>query len=229
MMILAQIGGNGSASGAVPMLPSPPLLAHYFLENPWPVVAGLVVGSLVAAYVLNRRGRLKEALRMLAVGIVLAVSVWILASSVMTEREVLQARTRLLVDLTADVRTGDLADMLTESISVDGPKEIASPRGREQVLQAVRQSLTSLISIKEHTTGPVTAIVDGPNVARTQVRVWVKLKGEAAFYEGPLGAWFRIGWTRAQGTGDEPDGQWHVTSISVLQIDGVGVTAKPGE
>jgi hypothetical protein len=229
-MTLAQIGGTGSggtASSAVPMLPSPPLLAHYLLENPWPVLAGLITAGIIAAVVLNRRGRLRAGLRILAMAAVLALGVWILAASVTTEREVLRARTRELVETTVAVRTAELADMLTDRISVSSPVGAPSPQGKDAVLQAVEQTLTSAISIKEHTVGPVSAVVDGPNVARTQVRVWVRLKGDAAFYDAPLGAWFRIGWTRTRGSGNEPDGPWRVTSIDVLQVDGLGINAKP--
>jgi hypothetical protein len=229
LMILAQVGGAGSNAAAVPMLPAPPLLAHSLLESPWPVLAGLLLGGAVAAYLLNRRGRLRDGVRVLIGAIVLAAAVWVLATSVTTEREALQARTRELVELAVNVRSSELESMLAERISVNSPPGAPSPKGREQVLEAVRQTLTSVIAIKEHTTGPVSAVVEGPNVARTQVRVWVKLKGEAAFYEGPIGAWFRIGWAREIGTGDAPRGPWRATSITVLQVDGLGVNPNAPE
>jgi len=210
-------------TSVVPTLPAAPVLPHYLLEDPWPVVVGLLLAGLIAAIVLHRRDRLKSGLRILGLAVVLAAGVYALASLVTTEREVLAARTRDAATFTAAAKVSDLRDLLTERASVHAFNPIPVPHGREELLDTVRSTLGHSIIVKELTIGPVRAVVDGPNVARTQVRVWAKLDGEQAFYNAPIGAWFRLDWTR------EALGPWRITGINVMQIDGVGVNPSPGD
>jgi hypothetical protein len=193
------------------------------LESPWAVIAGLTAAGVIALVVMQRRDRLKDGLRVLAVSVALAIGVLVLAASVTTEREVLAARTREAAIAAAGARVTDLRDLLTERASVKAFAGLPMPHGKEELLRTVQSTLGGTIVIKDLKIGPVRAIVDGPNVARTQVRVWATPAGEQAMYNAPTGAWFRLGWTR------EGDGPWRITTINVMQIDGLGVSPNPND
>jgi hypothetical protein len=216
MVILAQIGGKDAAT--VPRLPDPPLFAHYVLENPWPLTIGLALVGIVAMLVLKRRGMPAEGTRALGLAFLLAAIVAGLGAAITTQRETLRSRTRELVDLTAEAKTTDLRDLLTEQARVGAfMVHFGGVRGREEVLGAVRRYLGEQIPLESHEIGPVQATIDGPNIARTQVRVWVKPRKDEQKYGVATGAWFRIEWRR------DGAGPWRASTISIMQIDGAGV------
>jgi len=221
MLILAQFGGNDAAP--VPRLPDPPFFAHYLLESPWFFAAGLVVAGVVAMLVLKRRGQPIEGTRALAAGFILGAIVAGVGTAITTEREALRLRTRELVDLAAEAKTTDLRDLLTEQAHIGVfMSYFTGVRGREEVLGAVQLYLGDRYPLASHEVGPVQAVVDGPNIARTQVRVWVKLHKDQQAYGGAIGAWFRIEWTR------DSAGQWKAGVISIMQVDGAGVNGDIG-
>lgn len=220
MSQLAQIGSSGAET--VPRLGDPPALAHYILENPWPLAIGLAICGLVALVVLQRRGQPREGKLVCLVAIALAAIVAGLGLAITTQRETLRARTRELVDLTATVKTTELREMLTEQVRVGVFSSFVGVRGREELLTEVRKKLDGEIRLESHEIGPVQAVVDGPNMARTQVRVWVKPQKDQQLYGIATGAWFRIDWTRSS------DGPWKVVAITIMQVDGAGVNPELG-
>ncbi len=166
---------------------------------------------------MHRRDKLKDGLRALLAAIALAATVFTAAALITTEREVLAERTHSAATLTAAAKVTDLRELLTERASVRAFGPVPVPHGRDEILDVVQSTLGRSLIVKDLKIGPVRAVVDGPNVARTQVRVWSTFEGEQALYNAPLGAWFRLDWTR-DGTGP-----WRITSINVMQIDGAGV------
>jgi hypothetical protein len=216
-MTLAQLGPLKGDAAAVPMLASPPPLIHYTVENPWPVIAGLLLAGIIAAIVMQRRDQLKLGLLALAAAAALTALIFVLALSITTEREVLAERTQQAATFTAAANITDLRELLTERAVVKAFGPIPMPRGRDELLDVVSKYLGSTYKLKDVKIGPVRAVIDGPNLARTQVRVWAKLDGDQAMYNVPTGAWFRLGWTR-DGTGP-----WRITDINVMQIDTLGV------
>jgi hypothetical protein len=223
MPLLAQSNPIADAAN-VPQLPDPPLLAHYLLENPWPLAIAAVFAGIVGFVVLNRAGKLRQGGRALLAAVLLAVGVIILAALVTTEREALQERTKAMVDLTASASTTELRDYLTERARVSAFGPVPMPQGKQAVLDAVQENLGSRFPVKEHSLGAVQAVIDGPNTARTQVRVWIKFKDEG-LYAGSIGSWWRMAWTRELTAGGEP-GPWRVSSITVMQVDGLGVNTE---
>ncbi|HMN42629.1 MAG TPA: hypothetical protein PKE29_17445 [Phycisphaerales bacterium] len=222
-MTLAQLGPLKGDAPPVPMLASPPPLAHYLVENPWPVIAGLGLAGVVALILMQRRDRLKDGLKALAAALALAAAVFAAATLITTQRETLADRTRAAATLAAAANTTDLRDLLTDRAYVRAFGPIPMPRGREDLLNTVRSTLGGSYIVKDLKIGPVRAVIDGPNVARSQVRVWATLGGEQALYNAPIGAWFRLGWTR------DGAGPWRITDITVLQLDGLGANPSPND
>lgn len=225
-IVLAQDGPDDPSQAArevgVPRLPSPPPGLYYTLENPWPLGIGLVVGSLIAYALLNARSRFKLAKVVAAMLVVLGVLVMIAGTAITTEREALRERTRELVTLTAKANTAELSPMLQETASVLAFGVVPGPQGREAILEAVRVNLRERYPIAELRIGSVQAVLDGKNVARTQVRVWVKPSEDQRLYDVATGSWFRIDWQRDPLAERGAFGPWRVSRITVMQVDGLG-------
>ena len=221
MLMLAQLGTPGGET--VPQLPDPPALAYYIFENPWLLTIGLGICGLVAMLVLRRRGQWREGRTLFICAAVLAALVMGLGLGVTTQRETLRARTRELVDLAAAAKTTDLRALLTEQARIGVfSNHFLGVRGREEVLKEVQTNLGDTYPLESHEIGPVQAVIDGPNVARTQVRVWVKPQKDQQLYGVATGAWFRIDWKRVE------HGPWKVVAITIMQIDGLGLNADMG-
>ena len=221
MLFIAQIGGSGDAS-SVARLPDLPLLAHYLLENPWPVAIGGATVGVVVMLLARRHGRHAMGTRMLFVGFAVSCAALILGYLVTTEREVLRQRTRELADCVATARTIDLRELLTEQARVASFSPVyAGTRGRDQVLQAVQSKIAEFGPLESHEIGPVQAIVDGATVARTQARVWVRPRKDLQFIGAPTGIWLRIDWRREAAT--DP---WRAGAITLMQIDGLGINSE---
>jgi hypothetical protein len=222
-MILAQMGNPMSDAAGVPRLPDPPFLAYYLLENPWPPVTALAIGAAIAVVVLGRQGKQRQGTRAAAAALGLAGILLVLAYSVTTDREVLRRATRNLVDLTAAADTTGLRDQMTDQVRVGAfGGQIPGLHGRDDVLTAVRRYLGDQYPLESHQIGFVQAVMDGPNIARTQVRVWVNLKKDQQMYGAATGMWFRIEWRR---DGNSP---WRASVITIMQIDGFGINSEMG-
>lgn len=228
--ILAQIPGEAPerVERGVARLPSPAPAVYYTLENPWPLGVAMILASVLAFALLNARSRFKLAKVVTALLVLCGVGVIIAGLSVTTEREVLRSKTRDLVNLTAKADTTALRDMLQETSSVLAFGVIPGPRGREAILDAVRVNLGERYPIGEHSVGAVQATLDGKNVARTQVRVWVKPTDDQKLYDVATGAWFRLDWQRDPLPERGQFGPWRVSRITVMQIDGLG-TREEGD
>lgn len=222
--ILAQISAGASepVERGVPRLPTPAPAVYYTLENPWPLGIALILASVLAYALLNARSRFKMAKVVAALLLLCGIGVIIAGSIITTEREVLREQTRALVDLTAKADTTQLRDMLQETASVLAFGVVPGPRGRDAILDAVRVNLGERYPIGEHSVGSVQACLDGKNVARTQVRVWVKPTEDQKLYDVSTGAWFRLDWQRDPLAERGQFGPWRVSRITVMQIDGLG-------
>jgi hypothetical protein len=209
-------------SPSVPMLPSPGVLERWLLESPWVLMGVLAVLGLLALLALRRAGRPQAGAGAMIVALTLAGVAFAVATLITTERERLAARTLDMVALVASARTGELSDYLEPGARVVSVLGIPTPTGRESLLESVRRYPGELFPIREHSTSAVQAVQDGANTARTQLRVWVRIAKEQAFYDVPTGSWWRINWRRDPGTGPGQWGPWRVTTIELLQLDGMG-------
>jgi hypothetical protein len=94
---------------------------------------------------------------------------------------------------------------------------IAMPFGfeRDTILSKMETYLGNTHRIKEYSIHQLRAVKDGPNVARTQMRVRVTTEG--ALYSGPAGSWWMVSWRR-----DAPGAEWKVMQLEMQQLDFVG-------
>lgn len=201
-------------SDATPQpLPRPPLLSHHVLEQPWPAAGALVIGGILAAWVLNQRARAKAGVVAGAALCLLAGAVLLAGAIITTTRETLIQQTRELIATTARADTTALDRLLARDVTF---RLFTTDRRytREQLLDLVRRYPGELYPVESHREERAAASIDGPNAARTQVRV-VTRSAAATLYDLPLGSWWRLDWRR------DGDGAWRVTGIECLRIDGV--------
>ncbi len=215
---LAQIQGLARPP---PRLPGPPLLEHALFEGPLPLVGGLVALGVVAAYLLNQRGRVGLAAA-IGVGLIgVAAVVYTLAATVRTEREAVREATIRLVDAVARLDEPAMRALLAEDVRLFANArlaEVAAPAAgldREQIIGAVRATLGGPYRVTEHRASEIEAALTGPNAARSQTRVRVVVEG----WNLANNSYWRIDWRLG------PDGLWRAVSVTPWSIDGLGSAA----
>lgn len=205
--------GDLDAGSKVALLPDPPMVTHSVLENPYPLATVLCVAGLAAFVALNRAARARQALLAGTAGLALAVLVLAAGLMVTTTGELLIARTRELVAVTARADTAALSPMLAQDVSFTTMGTGAAPIGRNLLLTLVEKYPGGMYRVKEHSVSKAQGLADSANTARTQVRVRAVVEGI------PNGSWWRLHW---RCDGEKADaGAWKVTAIELMQIDGV--------
>jgi hypothetical protein len=214
---------------APPPLPPAPLWERLILENPWPtagVLAILAVATLVVMSRTNADGN-RRALGLplrtiVALAMALAGSiVMVLGMTITTDREALRAGTARLVELTAGAQTDALDPMLAPDVRLRLPAGMpgAGLSGasipKDTLLMMVEQYFgqSGRYPLREHRVQEVQAAIDGPRIARTQVRVRVTPEATAL----PYTSWWRIDWRRE---GEAASGPWRVIAIEPLVLPG---------
>jgi hypothetical protein len=217
---------------APPPLPPAPLWERLILENPWPTAGVLAILAIATMGIMSRtkadgdrrfaglplRTIIALALAILG-GIVLAVG-----TAITTDREALRAGTARLVDVTARSDTAALERMLSEDVRLRLPAGL--PGGgrngasvpRETILTMVEQYLgpQGRYPLREHRIAEIQATLDGPRVARAQVRIRVVPEATAL----PYTSWWRIDW-RKDGEGEAA--VWRVIGIEPLVLPGANI------
>ncbi len=210
----------GAESQSVPSLPDPPPLVHYTVENPWPLVIGLAILSVVLfwLFITGRAGNRPWIIWTARVLVPVCVLLAVIAPYVKTERELLSERTDELVKRAAAADTGELSQMLAPEVSLRllGGENRYS---RERIMDLVRQYPGGKAPVNWHKIDRHQATMDGKDLARTQVHVRVKSK-EATMFDFPVGSWWRIDWRRS-------NGEWKVAGLECMQIDGVPPGTHP--
>jgi hypothetical protein len=191
-------------------LPQPSIPVRFALETPFPVIGVLLILGLGAVLVLNARARLRTGLVVLSVAALLAGGLGLLAGMVETPREVLQERTRELVDALAQLDQAGMRSVLHEDVAVQ-VRGARAFEGRDAVIRGAQTRLGGSVSIESHAIPEVQAVIDGENAARTQARV--RHTGTGV----PPASWWRIDWYRAS-----PESPWEAIRIEPLWISGVG-------
>jgi hypothetical protein len=206
-------------SNPPPPLPSGPLWERLILENPWPTAGVLAILAVAALAFLNRvdgdrsLGRIPLRTLVAAALTLVGVAVLVVGMSVTTHREELRAATTALVDATAKRDLDRLDRLLAPDARLHLTVQSAGLPGpiihREQILSLVDDVLGRRYPLKEHRVMEVQAALDGPRVARTQVRV--RVVPEAT--EFPHTSWWRVDWRR------DAD-RWWVVGIEPLDVPG---------
>ncbi len=203
MTIVTDLLNGARGLATVTPLPAGPLLQRLFLENPWPVAVVLGVAGVLALVVGNARGQLKRGAGIAVACFAVAAVVWIITATVETTRETLKRRTVELVGVTAAVdlpRLDAILDGSSQLFTVQHPGGV----GKDEILHATSHFLGGVYRVREHQVGQLEAVVDGPNVARTQARVRVVTDATPPFV-----SWWLIDWRR--------DGDvWRVTGIRAV-------------
>lgn len=203
---------------SIPSLPAPPALGHYLFENPWPAVIALAFGALAAGAVVNRRAGARRAWPVAGGLLLLALAAGVTARLVTTTREALIRRSQALVDAAARADTAALSGMLADDAELRAAF-LTSPWARGRLLDGVRQYLGQRYPIQSHREDSASAAIDGPNAARTQLRVVVRAR-DATMYDVPVASWWRLEWRR------DADGQWRIRGLECLWLSAVPAGTK---
>lgn len=222
MNTLAQF--NPAETPEVAMLPAPPLWEVWLFERPLTPAIILVLLAVGALWYFNQRSQARRGVQVAGSCVLLAILMMGVSMLVTTSRETLAAQTRKLIGSVARAEMGTLNDLLAPDAAVwlNGQAWLL---GRERILEGVEKTTGSAYKVAPdgaHVLEEHQQILRGAgDSARTQV--WVRLQGVNTSFFGR--SWWRISWRREAATPDDASGAehvWRVTTIDLLQIDGVG-------
>lgn len=198
--ILAQLD-----AAPAPLPPGPPLV-YFTVENPYPAMVVALVAGAVAAALVHRAGQGRWAALVLALAVVLAGALWLAARATTTIREQINQRSRLLVNAVARLDRSTAEALLADDARMHGFPGDGWDRAR--MLDEARHYLGERFPIREHDVVQIQAVVDGRDLARSQVLVAVTEASGA-----PHRSWWRLDWRR------EAAG-WRVFAVELLWLDG---------
>lgn len=223
MHTLAQF--NPAETPEVAMLPAPPLWEVWLFERPWTPSIVLVLLGVGAWWFFNQRSQARRGVQAAGACMLLALLVVSLATLVTTARETLAQRTRALIGGVARAEIGALTELLAPDAAVllNGQTWLL---GRDRILRGVDETTGSSFKVapngarvlEEHQQ----VLRGAGDSARTQV--WVRIEGVNSSFFGR--SWWRISWRREDASADAidaggPKHVWRVTTIDLLQIDGL--------
>ncbi|MEM9662585.1 MAG: hypothetical protein AAF937_09770 [Planctomycetota bacterium] len=203
---LSQITGPDSA--AIPALPPAPFYEAWLFENPLPLTLALMGLGIALLMLFFRLGKAKQGGLICAVALVLAAGAFAAGRIVETPRETLAESTGRLVDATAGGDGVIMRELLNEGVTLDGGryKFIPTITGREPLVtraEALPRDVVRVVVLETR------AGLDGPNVARTQVRLWAFGPGDQLYGH----SWWGLDW-------QQRDGAWTAVGIEPLWIQG---------
>lgn len=185
----------------------PPILEHFLLEQPWPMV-GLLLIVAVAVVVINRASLTRKAILSAVACLLLAMIVYLVAKAVVTERESL---INAAAELAQQVETGQ-ADAIRKSL--DEQAVITDPAGRVLVASNL---ILSIIEKKQaeydfgsHTIADARAAINSVGSGKTYLRVRSTM-GQG----GTESTEWLIDWRR------DKDGRWRVRELRWLKWRGL--------
>jgi hypothetical protein len=186
-------------------LPADPLWERWLLESPWPAAGLLALAGVVAFAVLNRRARAGAAAGSLVAAILAGAGVILLARFITTDRETLRARSASLVAAVASRDQALVGSLLAPTARL--AKWPLALTGRDAIVDRVG----SVPAIHEWALLEAQASLDGPAVARTQIKLRITPDQTRA----PNLSWWRLDWQR------DAQGHWVVIQIEPLAIHGI--------
>jgi hypothetical protein len=201
----------------IPRLPDPPMLERVALEDPWLTIGGLAAVGLVVCVMLLRQARGRPAAVVAAVVSAAVGGLAASASLVTTQREHLIDLSRSFIDAVATGQADPAVRLLSPDVDalILGRSVETSP---ERIGRFVSREMNGTWKLREYSLSRLAASIDGPNVARTQMRA--RAVPEVTAF--PNGSWWILHWRK------DPGQDWRISRIEAQQIDGVGGAFNPG-
>ena len=192
---------------SLPPLPQPGPIEHWVLEQPLLPAAVLLFVALAIPFALRHTKHFRRVgIPVALAATLLGVGVYLFGSLTITDREMLQLRSRDLVQSVAEGDQTTLRAMLDKDARL--ASVFASAQGADRIVTLAISRNPGVVRSAE--VGEVNAGLFGPQVATTQIRV--RTKGDMF----PTLSWWRVDWTRPSDTSDE----WVVTHIEPIWIQG---------
>lgn len=200
------------AFSEVENLPPPPLPVDWLLERPLPLLILIASIGVVATMILASRAESRRALIAMLLTLGVGGSVWALSHFVVTGREVVMNRTRLLIDSVARADAAGVDRLLGERVLLTTAGESVN-RSRDWLLE-VTHSLSG--EIESHSITPRGVSLDDPmpNQARSRVSVSTTFSKAARVPTGTVGSSWELTWKR------DATGEWKITGIDCLSLMG---------
>ncbi|HEX8876857.1 MAG TPA: hypothetical protein VF777_08925 [Phycisphaerales bacterium] len=187
-------------------LPEPSLLPVLLFEQPWLLLALVLIVALVGSMWQRRAGSFKGAFAWLGAGIAACAGVYLVARAVVTDRERVALATNDLVGATASVNPTRLNELLDESVRLTYFRA-AGGLDKTGTIAAVQRELGQTYKVKDWMIQELQVAADGADRMKTQVRVRVT----PADWTFPHISWWAIDWKKS---GEA----WRATSIKPLSI-----------
>ena len=191
----------------LPALPQPGPIEQWVFEQPMLPVSILVFIAIATLFTLRYTKHFKRIGIPVAVVFILAgAGIYILGSMTVTDRELLQLRSRELVQSVAEADSTTLRSMLDTNARL--ASRFASAEGADRIISISITRNPGIVRSAE--VGKVNAGLYGPQVATTQIRV--RTQGDMF----PTLSWWRVDWNRP----NEQTNAWVVTHIEPIWIQG---------
>ena len=208
-VLTAAASAQGIEPKPPPPLPDPPLLAHYLFENPWPVVAALVLVAAVTYAVLNARGKLQRARQIAGLLALLAAAVWGIANLVKTQREqALEITARLVADVAKGNAQGVAATLAPGAVVYSD--QYPKGQGKDLILEKITLFFgpSGQFPLQDAAVVESQAAITNPTLAQVQVKVRVEPKD----FGYPILSWWRLDLSPKAGGGWNVDGIRYMSS-----------------
>lgn len=189
-----------------PPLPEPPMLPVLLFEQPWLLLAAVLVVALVGSMWQRRAGSVKGAFAWLAGGLIACGMLYLTARVVVTERERVALATNELVGATAGVSVPRLQALLDDGVRLTYFRA-SGGLDKAGTIAAVQRELGQTYKVKDWMVQELQVAADGEDRMKTQVRVRVT----PADWNFPHISWWAIDWKKS---GEA----WRATSIRPLSI-----------
>lgn len=189
-----------------PPLPEPSMLPVLLFEQPWLLLAGVLVVALLGSMWQRRNGSMRGAFAWLAGGLIACAGLYLVARVVVTDRERVAVATNDLVGATASVNIGGLRALLDDSVRLTYFRA-AGGLDKAGTIAAVQRELGQTYKVKDWMIQELQVAADGDSRMKTQVRVRVT----PADWNFPHISWWAIDWKKS---GDA----WRATGIRPLSI-----------
>lgn len=187
-------------------LPEPALVPVLLFEQPWLLLAGVLVVALVGSMWQRRAGSVKGAFGWLAGGLLACGVLYLTARFVVTDRERVALATHDLVGATAGVNAARLNELLDESVRLTYFRA-SGGLDKAGTIAAVQRELGNTYKVKDWIIQELQVAADGEGRMKTQVRVRVT----PSDWNFPHISWWAIDWKK----GGEA---WRATGIKPLSI-----------